>query len=72
MLNNIICNKIINEEKERFFFQSVIFGYLLVWLEKERNSNLIYQKTLEQVSTLGDYLILEMRIQSLKIQLLIL
>ena len=33
---------------------------------------MIYQNTTEHVSTLGDYLILEMRIQILKIQLLIL
>ena len=57
---------------KKAFFVSIILLYLFVWLEKIRKSNFICQKTTEQVSTLGDYLILEMRIQILKNQLLIL
>ena len=56
---------------KKAFFVSIILLYLFVWLEKIRKSNFICQKTTEQVSTLGDYLILEMRIQILKNQLLI-
>ena len=41
-------------------------------LVRKKKSNFIYKKPIEQVSILGDYLILEMRIQILKIQLLIL
>ena len=37
-----------------------------------REEKKIFQKAMEQVGTLGDHLILEMRIQILKIQLLIL
>ena len=38
------------------FRKCLILVYLLIWLEKKRKSNLIYQKTTKQVSTLGDYL----------------
>ena len=41
-------------------------------VRKEKKIKLDLPKTTEQVSTLGDYLILEMRIQILKVQLLIL
>ena len=62
LLNNI-CKKLFAREKSVFCFKKcLILVYLLVWLEKKRKSNLIYHKTTERVSTLVDYLILEMRI----------
>ena len=60
-------------EKKRFLFPKLSYISLPFGLKKKKKkkSNLIYQKTAEQVSALGDYLILGMRIQILKIQLLI-
>ena len=59
-------------EKKRFLFPKLSYIILPFGLKKKKKkSNLIYQKTAEQVSALGDYLILGMRIQILKIQLLI-
>ena len=49
-------------------YNSLTFGVV----RKEKRSNLIYQETMELVKILRDCLILEMRTQVFKIQLLIL
>ena len=49
-------------------YNSLTFGEV----RKEKRSNLIYQETMELVKILRDCLILEMRTQVFKIQLLIL
>ena len=72
MLDNIICKKLFARKKNVFFQKISYITLPFGMVRKEKKSNLIYQKTTEQVSKLGNYLILEMRIQILKIQLLIL
>ena len=61
------------EEKKRFLFQKMSYNSLTFGVvRKEKRSNFIYQETMELVKILRDCLILEMRTQVFKIQLLIL
>ena len=48
LLNNIICKKLFVRKESVFCFKKcLMLVYFLVWLEKKRKSNLVYQKTRE-------------------------
>ena len=73
LLNNVICKKLFASKKKRFLFQKMSYNSLTFGVvRKEKRSNFIYQETMELVKILRDCLILEMRTQVFKIQLLIL